>query len=105
MIIGSFYFKKTINGNLIGEFTNIDPTATIRTENANVTIPGPGFNGTYISTWYDNDLHSAQLEIKSKGTTGALILEWREGTNANLIYMGEGFLQDENTLIGFYQKK
>lgn len=105
MITGSFYFKKTINGNLIGEFTNNDPNATVRTENANVIEYDSGFTGKYLSTWYDNDSHTAKLEIKTKGNAGTFSLEWNEGTNSYPTYVGEGFLQDENTLIGFYQKR
>jgi len=102
-ITGSFYFKKTFNGNLIGEFANNDPSSMVITENANIQNSIFGFIGTYISTWYDNASHQAQLEIKAIGNKSTFSLIWTE--NGKITYEGEAFLQDENILVGFYQTK
>lgn len=95
---GSFYFEKTVNGNLIGEFSN-NSDDTIMTESANKVNPDGKFEGTYISTWFDIDLTKADLEIKPNGHK--YILTWT-GTGGQE-YKGEGFLAGDR-LIGYYKK-
>jgi hypothetical protein len=101
MIIGSFYFKITNNHNLIGEFTNNDPNECIRTENAQLIKSNSRLIGIYQSTWFDNAVHLADLEIMQKNNNNTYKLEWKE--KGIITYQGEGFLMDNETLIGFYQ--
>lgn len=101
MIIGSFYFKITNNNNLIGEFTNNDPNEGIRTENACLIKSHSGIDGIYTSTWFDNAVHLANLEIIQKNNNKTFKLVWKEA--GKITYEGEGFLMDNDTLIGFYQ--
>lgn len=96
---GSFYFDKTINGNLIGEFSNSE-TDFIMTESALTRASKAGFEGIYISTWYDIDLNKATLEIIKMGCK--YTLDWSEPGKQG--YEGEGFLTGDR-LIGFYRKK
>ena len=99
IFIGSFYFDKTVNGNLIGEFSN-NETDFIMTESAMTKINKPTFEGTYTSTWYDVDLNKATLEITKIGCKYKL--DWTEPGKQG--YEGEGFLTGDK-LIGFYTKK
>ena len=96
---GSFYFNMTINGNLIGEFSN-NKSIIIQTENANRTSQErQTYVGTYVSSWVDSELNKSKLEIidyKFK-----FKLNWTETGNQD--YYGEGFLI-ENILIGYYKK-
>lgn len=101
-LIGSFYFKKTVNGNLIGEFTN-NLNTIINTESSDMIESNQGFIGTYNSTWHDTDIHLAELNISHKvGTNNRIFtVNWIE--KGIQIYDGEGFLFDAATLIGFYK--
>jgi hypothetical protein len=97
-LIGSFYFELTANGNLIGEFSN-NLSKSITTENANLSGTASGFIGKYESTWYDDDVHFANLVISQRVKNKIYVLQWNE--NGKLKYKGEGFLHDK-TLIGYY---
>lgn len=97
---GSFWFEKTINGNLIGEFSNTDST-TINTESAQKIVPDSKFDGDYISTWFDIVLCKADLKIRN--TNGQkFTFDWKAVGGIN--YEEEGFLSSENRIIGFYRK-
>ena len=114
-LIGRFFFKKTDNGNLIGEFSN-NPGSGISTESADL-IPDSailkenadlkegyangGFVGEYNSTWQeDGKPHFAKLKIFIKtGSHKLFTLEWHRGKQ--LIFEGEGMLCD-GILIGDY---
>ena len=102
-IIGRFYFKRTQNGNLIGEFSNNVILRTL-TESADIIDPLDGFRGKYHTTWQeDGDSIFANLTIGFKDGTGNSIyqLSWttKDGT---LMFLGEGFLVD-GILIGDYR--
>ena len=96
---GSFYFDKTVNGNLIGEFSN-NGSDSIMTESATAKSNGSNFEGGYISTWFDIDLTMADLTITKKGKK--YLLEWTNTGKED--FTGEGFLSGDK-LIGFYKKK
>ena len=103
--VGSFYFKQTVNGNLIGEYANNNDnfistdSATNRCHSNNCD-----FIGTYDSTWFDTDMHRAELKISLRQNTNnkIFILHWTDiGGQPN--YEGEGF-QVGDKLIGYYRK-
>jgi hypothetical protein len=98
--IGSIYFKRTINGNLIGEFSN-NEDPVIRTESAVSQGYYSDYTGKCISTWFDGSMRQAILEINPVLNSGKLKLEWTD--DARIIYIGEGFLMND-TLIGYYHK-
>lgn len=100
-LIGRFYFIKTSNGNLIGEFSN-NLANRIFTEGANLEGTSDGFIGDYITTWITgNNPESAKLTIRYKANTNDRIftLNW---TSNNQSYVGEGMLC-EDKLIGDYR--
>lgn len=104
-LLGKFYFKKTTNGNLLGEFSNnIDNI--ILTESADLDQDdSESYLGDYNSTWQQNGKPCfANLKISQKpGIRNKIfILNWKV-KGGILIFKGEGMLCD-NILIGDYQK-
>jgi len=96
---GTFYFKSTVNGNLLGEFTN-NNSKEIMTESATLDNDLESeliFVGNYRSVWFDIVLKEMNLEIREEGIK--YYLSWSE--NGIEIYKGEGFLVDE-ILVGHY---
>lgn len=103
-IIGSFYLKKSGNGNLTGEFTN-NTLFTVSTESADLKEPGAEpFIGRYLSTWYENDVpFSAELVITpfaGKNTNTKYKLVWTDAEKGP-IYEAEAFVA-EGMLIGHF---
>jgi hypothetical protein len=110
-LIGRFYFKKTQNGNLVGEYSNngmmavdsecsnIDDT---KIDDSDIELPDL-FNGNYISVWHDGkETKEARLNIKPKhGTTGIYSLKWT-ALNNTIVFWGEGMIVD-GILIGDYR--
>ncbi len=102
-LIGRFYFKKTQNGNLLGEFSN-NRSLSNSTESADVIISIENFVGEFISTWHqDGEAIFTKLIIEHKPNTGnsMFLLKW-VSQNGNLMFLGEGFLFD-GVLIGDYR--
>ncbi len=104
-LMGRFYFKKTHNGNLIGEFSN-NRITIISSESADSHSENDSddFIGTYKTTWQqDGEPFFAKLTISYRNNTLQRIykLEWTD-RNVNLIFVGEGFVF-ENNLIGDYR--
>jgi hypothetical protein len=97
--VGSFYFKQTIGGNLLGEFLN-NGSNVINVECATLKTHKANFVGTYDSTWDDGKLHRALLEITSLANNKYL-LTWKEP--GVIDYEGQGMLVDD-ILLGFYTK-
>jgi len=111
-LLGRFFFKKTDNGNLIGEFSN-NLDAIIHTESADL-IKGCEekdnecvychYHGTYNSTWQEGgEPHFKELKIsKNTGKFGSNKLFSLEWSDKNVpVYVGEGMLCD-GILIGDY---
>ena len=102
MQIGCFYFKRTVSGNLLGEFSD-NQGDRVYAECADLEIPGEdeaGFAGSYRSAWRQGkDKHFANLVIK-RNTKDKLIytLTWKEKSYE---YTGHGMLCD-GMLIGNY---
>ena len=112
-LIGRFYFKQTINGNLIGEFSNYesDEKQKISTESCDLRemesrdlrkSSKDNYVGMYLSTWQEGGTpHFADLTITTKPRNDRLFsLEWRD-KRGTLIFEGEGMLCDD-ILIGDY---
>jgi hypothetical protein len=96
-LTGTFYFKRTSYGNLIGEFTN-NVTKKVQTESAMPTEATVNFVGEYDSIWFDDSLHKSTLTISE--VQGKFELHWSEGGKA--IFIGEG-IEVDNMLIGQYR--
>jgi hypothetical protein len=104
-LIGRFYFKKTSNGNLIGEFSNNQKNSRISTESSDLVKSenaNRNYIGTYNSTWQENGKPLfADLTISPKiGNNELFTLSWSR--NGKPIFKGEGMLCDD-ILIGDYQ--
>ncbi|HEY5369188.1 MAG TPA: hypothetical protein VIJ75_09365 [Hanamia sp.] len=102
-LIGRFYFKKTYNGNLIGEFSN-NRINIISSESADAYIENKSddFIGIYNTTWQQEGVpFFAKLTISYRDNTHRIYkLEWER--NRETIFIGEGFVF-ENNLIGDYR--
>jgi hypothetical protein len=107
-LIGRFYFKKTANGNLIGEYSNRDPaSARSYAEAATRIACGSEWVGDYTTTWCEapkNECVSARLEIEAKpDCVGIFSLRWRPTSvpNGKEMFVGEAMLCDD-MLVGDY---
>jgi hypothetical protein len=102
MLIGRFYFRRTISGNLIGEFSN-QHSITNSTESAErVGVDTNDFSGNYKSTWQEDGVAVvADLKIDRKHRARDIfVLRWDiQGRNG---FWGEALLA-ENLLIGDYR--
>mgnify|MGYP000954873765 FL=1 len=100
-VIGSFYFKLTNSGNLIGEYSN-NNIFVVETECAKSRIGNNGFLGKFKSVWTDgtnkSDVYDLEIILKP-GSTLVYGLRWEK---KGAIYEGEGFIVD-NMLIGCYK--
>ncbi len=103
-LIGRFYFKRTKNGNLIGEFSNLNSLKN-STESADaIEVEDNSFIGEYHSTWQENGkAHDAKLTIEYKENThnSIYVLKWF-AKGQDIKFQGEGFLVDD-ILIGDYR--
>jgi hypothetical protein len=103
-VFGRFYFKKTTNGNLIGEYSNHNMMEN-QTESADLIEFTGNFVGKYKTTWREDDLPIiTDLTIQHKaGSNGRIFdLKWKRGNEE--LFIGQGFLCD-NILIGDYTDK
>lgn len=102
-IIGTFYFKKTTNGNLVGEYTN-NKTNYLSVECAQITSSEKKnlFEGTYRTTWIEGEKpESATLKISLQNiSVQKYDLTWKSNSDITL-FKGQGFIMDE-ILLGTY---
>jgi hypothetical protein len=99
-IIGNFYFRRTNNGSLMGEYTNRS-NEKVYTEAAIPTDKSQTFAGSYKTSWFEGnseDPHIGDLVIEQINEH-KFKLTWKN-KNRDEFY-GEGFIVD-NILIGFY---
>ena len=102
-IIGCFYFKKTQNENLLGEFSH-NKSHIILTESADIIKSIDNFVGEYHTTWQENTkIYFSKLQISHKAKSGGKIykLIWLSD-KGDIIFFGKGFLVD-GILIGSYR--
>lgn len=106
-IKGRFYFQLTINGNLLGEYSN-DVSTDIDVEAAK-RIPEPKdsqkkdkeFIGKFMSVWTEGATgKNANLMVSQKvGSRGIYEVVWSQ--NSKDIFKGEGMLSGDK-LVGNY---
>ncbi|MFZ6023972.1 MAG: hypothetical protein ACOYVG_05895 [Bacteroidota bacterium] len=102
LLIGRFYFKKTKNGNLLGEFSH-NASQINSSESADIDNYNDAFTGTYYTTWQENKTsYSADLKIEFKENTEDRIYKLTWARNGDEIFLGEGFVCDD-ILIGDYR--
>jgi len=97
---GRFYFKRTTNGNLIGEWSNNNETRAFSESSDWVSLEDSAYVGMYNSTWQEGQNPVfAKLAITKKQGGSLFKLEWRGKAN----FDGEGMLC-EDLLIGDYHQ-
>jgi hypothetical protein len=108
-VLGSFYFKKNDSNTIQGKFANNDGKNESTTDEIAITTekdnPINSFIGNYTATWYDTADRHAKLSIGFKFPSKVIYtLKWQDVSDGKTLFEGEGFLLDENTLIGFYKQ-
>jgi len=104
-IKGQFYFKQTINGNLVGEWSNYETEpATESSDLQGVFDEKAPFEGTYFSTWQEDGKTAEFYElkitkVKTPINSKKFDLEWND--NRTKKFTGQAMLCD-NILIGDY---
>lgn len=96
---GVFYFERTTNSNLLGEFSN-NESEIIMTESAIASGGTNDFEGDYTTSWFDFKVNGVNMKIKRTGNKYEIT--WLDN-DGKPIFKGEGFLAG-NKLIGFYKK-
>ena len=109
-ITGSFYFKRTDTGNLIGEYLN-NHIQESRPESAlrDSKDKGTSFPGVYISTWFEPDNLPAQgdpvvMNLKIEATPSSpchFSLAWTPPGEFTPHYEGQAMFCD-GMLVGHY---
>lgn len=99
-IRGRFYFKRTSNGNLLGEFSNYQSDG-VYTESADLIGKSDGYFGNYTSTWQEGGKpYVATLSISPCERNPQMFkITWVQ--NGKLTFKGEGMLCDD-ILVGDY---
>lgn len=107
MIFGRFYYKKTISGNLLGEFSN-NTSESNSTESADLILKSEDFKeenkgsfiGTYRGTWLEkNKSVECIIRIKAKTTHNIFSVTWE--SNGTIFFWGEGLIVD-SIFVGNY---
>jgi len=114
-LLGRFYFKRTINGNLLGEYSNSDSNCKRSyAEAANVIASDTKastdslltFVGSYHTVWHDEPYApcaAARLEITAKqNCTNLFLVSWKDIGSGAVLFTGEAMLCDD-ILVGDYQ--
>jgi len=98
---GSFYFRITSAGNLIGEYFNNYRDICL-SESANRTGSGSGFAGNYITSWIErqNSALISRLTIEAI-SENMFSLVWAD-LNNEIIFRGKASLLEENIIYGYY---
>ena len=110
-VVGRFYFKLTVNSNLLGEYSSSTSKyscteAATRIYSGNNANEEAGFIGNYNSIWVEEDDDKseyimAKLEISAKqDCTNIFSLKWK--VSGEDMFEGEAMLCDD-ILIGDYR--
>ena len=107
-LIGRFYFKKTDNGNLIGEYSHNFSLSNDSECSNNLNkdiLSNNSFIGKYETCWKEKKPCSCIIEISFKNlnnqtSNSIYTVLWKD--NNRTIFWGEGFLVD-GMLIGDYR--
>lgn len=102
VINGSFHFKLTNTGNLIGEYIN-NYDNVILSESANRISKGNGFPGEYLTSWIQNRQTAviSHLRIEEIPDEPFYKLTWID-LDKNIAFEGKATLLDETTIYGYY---
>lgn len=102
-IKGRFYYKQTLNGNLIGEFSNNFTDENLTESGIIVSNFSEPYIGIYNVCWYENGPKSSKLEIIYRTENREIFqLTWINLKTEKIEFRGEGFIVD-NILIGNYE--
>ncbi|MCJ8154906.1 hypothetical protein MKJ01_14140 [Chryseobacterium sp. SSA4.19] len=98
---GSFYFKITVTGNLIGEYFNNYSNVSL-SKSANRINPGIGFVGQYVTSWSENQTSAEinKLTIEEI-STNMFKLIWTD-MNGKETFHGKASLLEKNIIYGYY---
>lgn len=97
---GSFHFRLTNTGNLIGEYlNNIDQA--ILSESANRMSDDAGFAGEYITSWIENKQAMINYLKIEETSQNVFKLVWTD-LDHNQVFEGKATLLEENTIYGHY---
>lgn len=100
-VVGSFIFKLTNSGNLIGEYFN-NHQNTILSESANRISNGKGFEGQYTTSWLEgNTAFVNRLTITRIIDTNIFTLEW-SSLRGVPSFRGKATMIEENMIYGYY---
>lgn len=103
-VIGSFHFRLTNSGNLIGEYIN-NHSNIILTESANRVNPTdnkPVFEGNYVTSWLEgNRPQSNRISINRIQDTNMFSIIWAT-IRGEITFQGKGTFMDENIIYGYY---
>jgi hypothetical protein len=100
---GSFYFKITSTGSLIGEYFNNYGNISL-SESANRISIGIGFVGQYVTSWMEeqNRAEINNLTIQEIPTNpNMFLLTWID-LNGEVTFQGKASLLEENIIYGYY---
>ncbi|WP_395050915.1 hypothetical protein [Flavobacterium sp.] len=102
-IFGEFYFKKTDNGNLIGEFTNNSMGGRWDVECSNYCKGiKNNFECKYLTTWLEDDKpYIAVLEINLEHKEN-YALNWSNLLTGKKLFVGKAKIEDKNKIVGTY---
>ena len=99
---GSFHFRLTNAGNLLGEYFN-NYGNIISSESTNRINPGIGFVGQYVTSWIENGQEAIinNLEIQPTRNVNMFTLVWTD-LNGKVTFRGKASLSEENIIYGYY---
>ncbi len=109
LIVGRFSFRKTVNGNLIGEFSNngsvrVFAESAILLNHTGEDNSRQNFVGIYNTSWIDESgINNSRLLISLKADTDSALYSIKWEDDNDVLFVGEGFLIENNTLIGDYR--
>jgi len=104
-ISGSFYFKVTAAGNLLGEYAHKLPPTTRPECAMRTSESSTGFVGDYLTTWYEQNTDSGivaglRIRLKTQGGTAYSLL-WFEHKSNRILFTGEA-VRNGDALEGTY---
>ncbi|ANF51786.1 hypothetical protein A0O34_15295 [Chryseobacterium glaciei] len=99
---GSFHFRLTSAGNLLGEYFN-NYGNIISSESTNRIDQGSGFVGTFITSWIENGQEAiiTNLEIQPTINNNMFTLIWTD-LKGKVTFQGKASLLEENIIYGYY---
>lgn len=100
-LVGSFYFKLTKSGNLIGEYYNnkMEKGTNPKTECANLKSGNKRWVGSFNTIWQEESTIYDLEIIENNSPNSGFKLYWKQKNE--VIYSGIGFEVDD-ILIGAY---